>query len=186
MLSRTHCPQKVLPITHNKTHTHSTSDITFLSSPLLFPKQKRKIFHSFLFLSLYNQPMENYSFWTFTSYLESGESSSIWFMADFGLFRFVSTVLVSGQYDSIRPIRLDFGRISANWSRVGMNLRKKKKKIKRGIDVRAAASGHVGLRCGILPAVFVLHSESMGGADGGGDEWHRWVDWWTVNKSVEV
>ena len=142
MLSRTHCPQKVLPITHNKTHTHSTSDIIFLSSPLLFPKQKWKIFHSFLFLSLYDQPMENYSFRIFTSYLESGESSSVWFMADFGLFQFVSTVSVSGQYDSIRPIQLDFGQISTNWSRVGTNPMKKKKDQTR----HRRASSRVGPR----------------------------------------
>lgn len=101
MLSRTHSPQKVLPITHNKTHSHSTSNITCLSSPLLSSFQNKKEKSSTLFcFSLYNQPMENYSFMTFTSYPESSESL---------VFRHVSRPILA--CFGHRPIWHNFGRI---------------------------------------------------------------------------
>ena len=134
MLSRIHSPQKVLPITYNKTHTHPTSDIT----PLLSSFQNKKEKSSTLFcFSLYNQPMENYSFRTFISYPDSGESSSAWFKADFGLFQLVSAISASGRYDPIQPIRPDFGQIGANWAKSAWIWGKKK-----GSDAAQAAASN--------------------------------------------
>ena len=59
-----------------------------------------------------------------------------------------------------RPIQPDSGRISSGRcksSRVGVK-KKKKKQLRRDTNTRATASGCVGLRCGTLPAMFVLSS----------------------------
>ena len=73
-----------------------------------------------------NMPMENYSFRTFTSYPDSGESLAAWIKADFGLFWLFWSF--QSPADTAR-FWLNRHELKPSWresSRVGANLRKKK------------------------------------------------------------
>ena len=97
------------------------------------------------------------------------------FKADFGrfrrisaVFRPVSAVSTAGRYDTIWPIRLDFGRISPvrrESNRVGTNPRKKKKKKTQTLsDTRATtsdAASRIGCRSGTSGAASVLSRQGF-------------------------
>ena len=85
-----------------------------------------------MFLSLYDQPMENYSFRTFTSYPESSESS---------VFRHDSRLILAC-FDR-RPIRHDSSHIGPVWHESKPSQCesvKKKKKKKKSSNAQAATS----------------------------------------------
>ena len=109
------------------------------------------------------------------------------FKADFGrfrrisaVFRLISAVSAAGRYDTIWPIRLDFGRISLvrreskpirqESSRISVNrpesvrIREKKKKMQTLFDMRAIASdavSRIGRRSGTSGVASVLSRQGF-------------------------
>ena len=173
MLSRTHSPQKVLPITHNKTHTHSTSNITLLSSPLSKTKKKNLPLYEErnVFSASFKVPSSSFTKHAHGKLLLQDLHFIPWLRRilsgmNQGRFRLVLAVLVvsvSGRYG---PILAESARIEAELTRIEPSRceSEEKKKLRRGTDALAAVSDAapcVGLRCGTLPAASMLHSSKV-------------------------
>ena len=137
MLSRTHSPQKVLPITHNKMHTHSTSGITFLSFQNKEEKSSTLFCFSLFTINLWKTTPSGPSLHTLNlenPHRYDSRPISACF-SSFQPFRSPANMTWFGRYSLIL---VESAQIEAQLARI--RGKKEKEKIKCGTDARAATS----------------------------------------------